>query len=338
MKTLLIDATFVKSGNTGIERYFLEITKRLLNDERFKICLLTYKDSKIELKSDRVITTRFKKRIYDFITLFFPINLNKLIRQNFDAYIFFNFKSYKTSGKSIAVIHDLGYKRGLGLKGKKAILLRRKIKLSMKFSHLVTVSNSVKREILEDYTNREISVVSPAGFKSISENIIKNKNYFLTVGTLNSRKNNIYLVNEFKKFKEEEASLTIVGGLGDQYSELIRLSSSDKRIKILTNVDDEQLIELYKISNYFVSASVYEGFGIPILEAKNYGCNIICSNIASYREILGEDAIYFDLKEGNLSRLLNNIYKAKKSESSVIDKYSWEESSKKFSDIIINLK
>ena len=59
-------------------------------------------------------------------------------------------------------------------------------------------------------------------------------------------------------------------------------------------VSDEFLIELYKNAIAFVFPSLYEGFGVPVLEAFSAGCPVICSNTSSFPEIAGDAAFFFD--------------------------------------------
>src|SRR4029079_6083393 len=91
--------------------------------------------------------------------------------------------------------------------------------------------------------------------------------------------------------------LVIVGRRGWQYEEI--LQSPEKfgvknRVLFIENAGDEDLPSLYKNAQFFVLPSLYEGFGLPILEAMQSDCPVITSNISSLPEAGGDAALYVD--------------------------------------------
>ena len=96
-------------------------------------------------------------------------------------------------------------------------------------------------------------------------------------------------------------SLVIIGRKGwDNTGE--RLARETRGVVRLESVTDRQMVALYRKCSLLVSASLIEGFGLPVLEAAFFATPIVCSNIASYREILGDCAVYFpglDLRFGH---------------------------------------
>ena len=125
----------------------------------------------------------------------------------------------------------------------------------------------------------------------------------------------------------------------------LRVSTSDQdleknksdNIAILDYVSDEGLFCLYKNAYAFISASIYEGFGLPLIEAKFCGCpRIFCSDIPVYREINMEGVIYFD--PNNIYSLHKNIF-TKEVEASLnfdekINDFYFESVAGKFSDVL----
>jgi len=67
-----------------------------------------------------------------------------------------------------------------------------------------------------------------------------------------------------------------------------------ERVKFLDFVENEDLPSLYKNALCFVLPSLYEGFGLPVLEAMKFGCPVVISDVSSFPEVGGEAAIYFD--------------------------------------------
>ena len=108
------------------------------------------------------------------------------------------------------------------------------------------------------------------------------------------------------------------------------------RVRFLHEVTDEELPNFYKNAEMFVLPSLYEGFGLPVLEAMKYGCAVITSNVSSLPEAGGDAALYIDpnnvddiaskmrklLEDENLRKEL--IVKGKKQ----IEKFSWEKAAK----------
>jgi glycosyltransferase involved in cell wall biosynthesis len=118
--------------------------------------------------------------------------------------------------------------------------------------------------------------------------------YILTVGCYTPTKNVSTLVRAFQKVKPAiEANLVIVGRQGwDQQCEI--LAQKTLGVVRITEVTDMELAVLYQNCNQYVSTSLIEGFGLPVLEAAYFGAPVACSDIRVYREILGESACYFD--------------------------------------------
>ncbi|MBI5449437.1 glycosyltransferase family 4 protein [Candidatus Gottesmanbacteria bacterium] len=125
--------------------------------------------------------------------------------------------------------------------------------------------------------------------------------YILSVGTLQPRKNFFRLIEAFSEFVRDSAhkeyELIIVGKKGWIYEDIIsapaRFSVSD-RVRFLDFVPDEDLPSLYRDARCFALPSLYEGFGLPVLEAMAQGCPVVVSNVSSLPEIAGKAGIYVD--------------------------------------------
>ena len=106
----------------------------------------------------------------------------------------------------------------------------------------------------------------------------------------------------------------------------------DPRVKFLPGVSDEYLQDLYNGAEVFVFASIYEGFGIPMLEAMHCGTPVIAANASCLPEVAGEAALYFEpLDSEDLSRVLKKILTDKDLRVCMINKgysrkklYSWD--------------
>jgi len=124
--------------------------------------------------------------------------------------------------------------------------------------------------------------------------------FLLYVGARNRYKNFDAMIQAYSVWsRRKDVALVLVGGRpwsADEEQRLAELGIQD-RTHILADVDDETLCQLYNQALGFVYPSLYEGFGIPLLEAMACGCSVIASRIPSTIEVAGECPIYFDATE-----------------------------------------
>jgi glycosyltransferase involved in cell wall biosynthesis len=127
------------------------------------------------------------------------------------------------------------------------------------------------------------------------------KHYILSVGTIQPRKNYVRLIEAFSEFlklnkqKFGEIDLVIVGKKGWLYEDILAAPKKfgvEKQVKFLDFVPDADLPALYKNALCFALPSLYEGFGLPVLEAMAQGCPIVVSSVSSLPEIAGKAGIY----------------------------------------------
>lgn len=140
------------------------------------------------------------------------------------------------------------------------------------------------------------------------------ENYILFVGARYSYKNFYFLVDSFVQLSKKypDLHLVLAGGGSLTYGDseyLIRNGVADKTIQI--SATDAQLNTLYKKAKCFVFPSLYEGFGLTILEAFKNDCPVLLSNCGCFEEIAGNGAEYFDYKSINsltdqIERIITN--------------------------------
>lgn len=222
-------------------------------------------------------------------------------------------------------------------------------KACSKATHIIATSEATKNDIIKYFNidNRKISVTYQ-GTSNIFKKIL-NKNkinkiidkyglktpYLLFVGTIEPRKNIINLIKAFEKIAKNIPSynLYLVGRKGwnsDGIYDYYEKSKYKNRIEFLDYVSDEDLVYLYNGAKLFCYPSIYEGFGLPILEAMKCGVPVITSNISSMPEVGGKAVIYVDPKDHN--DLAQKMQKTLKDEK-VLEKLSWDslKQSNKFS-------
>lgn len=236
-----------------------------------------------------------------------------------------------------------------------------------KAAHVITISNSSKNDIIKAYNVPESKVsVVYLGIKdmtslnphvySMSELQSKfgiSKNYVLSVGTLQPRKNTARLIEAFSKVVRskkqvvsgDDLQLIVVGKRGWLYEDILAAPKKygvEDRVKFLDFVSDDDLAMLYKNALCYVFPSLYEGFGLPILEAMKFDCPVITSNVSSLPEAAGDAALYVDPTDiddiaAKISSLLDNESLRKelmKKGRDQIKKFSWEKSAKQTLEIL----
>lgn len=171
-----------------------------------------------------------------------------------------------------------------------------------KADHVITNSHSTAESIKEyqPLTKDKITVVYP----SINVKVKKNNSdknigvYFLSVGTIEPRKNYIQLIKAFEKVAANhgEVKLVIIGYKGWKYEPVlnaIKKSTYSDRIILKGYISEEELIKYYRNSIAFVFTTLYEGYGLPLLEAMSLESVIISSDIAICREVCGKAALFY---------------------------------------------
>jgi len=167
--------------------------------------------------------------------------------------------------------------------------------------HIIAVSECTKRDIIElgQVDESRISVIyqscAPRFNVSSSQNEEKkNAHYILSVGSIEARKN-ILLAVKALPYLPEDISLVIVGRhtkYTDQVTDYAKANHLDHRVRILHGVSDEELPALYAGAEAFVYPSVYEGFGIPIIEAISCGLPVVACTGSCLEEAGGPDSFY----------------------------------------------
>lgn len=236
--------------------------------------------------------------------------------------------------KTVVTVHDLGsqylpkthqLKQRLYL----AVMQRHQLKGATK---LIAVSKATKEDLVKKIGIKEekISVVYEGYdqdlFKPISSDRLRNilryydidpYRYFLFVGTVQPRKNLKRLIKAFTEYSSNKVrshhkkydsfqgkfslrsnnKLVIVGKKGwlaDEIYALPKRLGIEKRVKFVDYVKKEDLPALYSGAVALISPSLFEGFGLPILEAQACGCPVLTSNVSSMPEIAGSGAILVD--------------------------------------------
>lgn len=256
--------------------------------------------------------------------------------------------------RKIITIHDCAFAR---FKEEATFLSRlylRAIFLSAKYFSIkiITISNFSKQEIIELFSiNRnKIALISEASPKlpDINETEIdqilekfnlKDKNYFFHIGNMRPRKNIKGLLEAWQEFHlKNQDYFLVLAGKNDYGIEI----DNDKGVIFTGVISEKEKVVFYKKSVAFVFPTLYEGFGLPALEAQFLGTPLIVSNTSSLPEVVGSAAIFIDPydKESIIAGLEKVVGADFLREELVKDgfnncqKFSWEKASKELSQVI----
>lgn len=234
-----------------------------------------------------------------------------LSREHFDLFEGFNLPLVRSpSGQTLLTIHDI---RGLRPEtgALERIVFRSVLARSLKAAdHVITVSESMRSEILGFYPDAQISVVyngldthefdcvSVADLQEFRRKFSLPEAFLLAVGHFESRKNYLCLIDAIARLRDRgsSCSLLIIGNdSGERKAVEERIASANLTgcVKILSGISDLEVCCAYKLCSLFVFPSSYEGFGIPILEAMAAGRPMVLSDIPVFREITENKGVYF---------------------------------------------
>lgn len=343
MKKIYINGRFLTQNITGVQRYAIEIVKALdkyLNEhdlkDKYKFEIVCPKNikQKIDLKNIKIKQIgNFKGHLWE------QIDLPLYVKDKF----LFNFCNCAPLVKKnqIVTIHDTAV-CDVSYAYSKAFRIWYKFMykvLTSRLKKIFTVSEFSKKR-LNEYFNIPLDRVEVTyngidHMKNIKpdENIfskfsIEKNNYVLAVSSLNPSKN-FKLILETAKILPEINFIIAGGNNSTVFKEQgLKITSN---VKFIGYVNDEELVALYKYASCFVYPSIYEGFGIPPLEAIYFNRPVILSNIEVFKEIYMDNVLYCKIDDCNILKekiLLIFNDKMKKfyiieKEKNLVDKYKW---------------
>ena len=231
------------------------------------------------------------------------------------------------------------------------------IKKSIK---ILTVSENTKKDIIKYFKVKPEKIqviyngVGEEFIKKERENIIylydkfsipKDKKILMYVGNLKLHKNLERLLEAYSKINNIESTcLLLVGKAFEKYNILGDIEKKlgiEEKVIHTGIVSQEELVDLYNLSDLFIFPSLYEGFGLPILEALKCGTNVVCSNTSSMPEIGGNFIEYFDPYniEEITKKIEDNLNKELdyNSATEYLKKYNWKNVALNFKKQIENV-
>lgn len=320
------------TGRTGTENYSYQLLAALAKIDK-KNKYIVYIRPRVKVGDDWPINFEFKVISWQGLwtqgglalqtfkdpldVLFVPAHTLPLIR--------------KPGLKTVITVHDLGSEYLPDMHQ-----LKQRLYLSFMQKHqlqtatkIIAVSKSTKVDLTAriGISPEKIKVIYEGFDKTLfkpARNASPYKNYFLFVGTIQPRKNLERLIEAVAK---TDKILVIVGSKGWMSEKIYKLPKKlgiEERVKFLGYVPDRDLPALYSGAIALTFPSLFEGFGLPILEAQACGCPVLTSNVSSMPEIAGKKAIYVDPYDVNdIVKGLEKVQGAK-ADLENIKRFSWE--------------
>lgn len=304
MTKYIVEDGFSKIKKTGIGQYTIML-ENILSD--LKLDTIKVNKNLLEKIKNKTIRRFFYLIWLNSIFLMKLLYINKPITVFFTNFTVPMIKIPNV--KYISVIHDLCPFKYPECSSKFINEYEKNniINAIKKSDLVITVSKTIKKELVETFKldENKIHVVYntiPSYFFMANYNDlilnkynIESKKYILSVATLNKRKNIPLLISAFHEIskKYQDVKLVLIGGMGSEDKKCIM--QDNKNIIFTGYIKDEYMPIFYKNALLYVYPSIYEGFGIPILEAQYSNTPLLCTNIEVFKEIAGNGAKFCNL-------------------------------------------
>lgn len=233
-------------------------------------------------------------------------------------------------------------------------------KLIRRVRKIITDSEFSKQRILElfDLESRAVIVINPGvdhklfhpqsddNIQAVLSRYKLKPDYILSVGSIEPRKNYSRLIIAWNSLTEKypELMLVIIGRRRGNFRPL-NMALMPGSVKILEGVDDDDLASLYAGAAFCVFPSIYEGFGLPLLEAMACGTPVIASDIPAFTEVTGEAAWAIDpLDTDSMAEALENLIGDIKLRKQMrergfeqVEQFSWEQTAEAIWEVCNNV-
>lgn len=352
-----INALYIKWGvNAGTETYFTNIVKpwyekRSSNVEFMMYCNDTppwWQGEKKHFKIKLFTKAKSLKNRLFTEQVIFPLTLSKeidiLFNPGYVGSLFLSVPQVTTIHDGFAWVYpkEIGFARSIYWK----TLIPRTAKRAKK---LIAVSSNTADDIEKfcGISKDKIEVIYEGGSHFDADGLsgslmekyqLEPKSFFHCIGFFKDIKNPMRILEAFKKYKANNPSsnkkLVLAGHVGgERGSKILDYAKSIKDVVYVGRISDDELVELYKNSLGLIFPSLYEGFGIPILEAQGFGCPVVTSNVSAMPEVAGDGAMIVDplsvedIKEAFYRLGNEDISEIKNKGYENLKRFSWEKAS-----------
>lgn len=346
MKILYDHQIFSHQKFGGVSRYFTNLIKMGNKDNNIelKLGLITSRNEYMPRPLD-FISKRLGKKSYKRIISINKAASKRLLNDfNFDifhpTYYHPYFLPHLKNKPFVLTIFDMMPELFPEFYPSNFSDISRKKILVSKADRIIAISHQTKKDLVRllSVDEEKISVVHLNSDLTFNTKKTSNyripKNYLLYVGTRNFYKNFPLFLKALQPILDNDIKLVLAGGgeLDKNEKQLLKELNIHSKTIHFNKLNNDLLSTLYKNAKAFIFPSLYEGFGIPILEAFSCNCPVILSDIEVFKEIAQDGANYFDprseesIRESIKITLGNKEFREKKVESGkkILEKYSPE--------------
>jgi glycosyltransferase involved in cell wall biosynthesis len=312
-----IDVSILQRGG-GVANYIyhlLEGLKQVKPEYQYKLFFNSVKKANLSITCDffKVKSTRIPNRILQLFWLYLRFPPVEWFLGDIDVFhspAHSPVYAYCPPARNwVVTVHDLfTFKLNYDKKTqeKEMIVLRR---IELNAERVIAVSNSTRNDLLEIIPSLDSRVVViPEGVdekfykERFSSNVLIKYGiqtpYILYLGAADSHKNLPSLVKIFKRLSEiMPHSMVFAGRITERYKAVIKLTNEinlQDRVVFTGAIDENDISSIYKGADLLVLPSLYEGFGLVLLEAMASGTPVVASNVSSIPEVVGDAAKLFD--------------------------------------------
>ena len=332
-KKVYINATILDERPTGLGIYIKNIILKLKDKNiDFKVfCPINLEGVNV-IKTTEKLKTTYKKRggLVRFLWTQFVLPFK--VKKNDIVYHPFQYLSILSRSKQIITIHDFIPLYYPEVAKHQYYYYKIVMPILLKKAHkIVCISENTKNDVVKFFNVDEdklIKIYNGYDEKLFNTNAIKDnvlnkyntdKPYFISVGAGYSHKNLETALKAFKNVTESNLCEFIIVGKDSDYINKLKVLCKElkieEKVRFVGYVPDEDLPTLYNKAIAFVYPTLYEGFGLPILEAMACGTVVLCSNNSSLPEVYGDAAISFDANDIQEIEKSMNLILSNKDES-----------------------
>lgn len=310
MKRIVINGRFLAQPLTGVQRFGLETLRALdglLGREPQHLRSTTWQLALPNDAGDPPLLENFEIRVLPFLRghAWEQLSLADFARGAYLVNAGYSGPLFKRD--QMITVHDAGVRAHPDTYARRYRLFHDALlaTLAPRVDTLATVSSFAARDLKTRYhLSRDDLLVCRNGWEHVStagddmavlrRHGLTSGGYLLTVGSLKANKNFGIIPQALQLLEDVALPPLVVVGASDAriYRGVAPLAS--QRMRLLGPVPDEELHALYRHAAWFIFPSVYEGFGLPPLEAMANGCPVLAAHAASIPEVCGDAALYFD--------------------------------------------
>lgn len=312
-----VNALFINHGiNGGTETYFDNIVRPWYENEQNKVCFLLFVNSfpawwegekpwfKIRLffRAKGLLNRLLMEQL--IFPLFLSRKIDLLFNPGYVGSVFLTCPQVNTVHDAFAWVYpkEIGFLRGVYWRLFIPVTARKARKI-------IAVSRSTADDLVKycKVASEKIQVIYEASGEStvlqhaeiLGKYGITPKTYFHCVGVFKQIKNPFRIIEAFRIYKSMEpssrAKLVLAGHVGGRSgSKILDYARNTKDVVCIGRINNSDLRALYENSLGLVFPSLYEGFGLPILEAQEAGCPVLTANVSSMPEVAGGGALVVD--------------------------------------------